>query len=246
LEKRFLAASGIGALHLPEAPAELLSEAVKLGVRVSFSQKYAGHAESYFASALALISEYKNNPKVRIAAALPENASGDDIESFIRFARENDILLTLSGDLHVTDCKTLYTKIPTLDPRFTEPLVVSHRIESLTRETAALRLWEEPFRVTLGGADPFREMRCLALLYKGFNMDSTLFPAEKVFLAAAYNGGEALGFATGELRKGYPADFMVVDFNAPHLQPVYNPVSHLVYAAGLGDVKSLFVAGVKI
>jgi 5-methylthioadenosine/S-adenosylhomocysteine deaminase len=34
-----------------------------------------------------------------------------------------------------------------------------------------------------------------------------------------------------------------VDVHAPHLQPSYNLISHLIYAAGRGDVTDTYVAG---
>ena len=39
------------------------------------------------------------------------------------------------------------------------------------------------------------------------------------------------------------ADFFVLSFNAVHLTPVYNPVSHLVYAAKDNDITDVYVNG---
>ena len=40
----------------------------------------------------------------------------------------------------------------------------------------------------------------------------------------------------GSLEVGKKADCIVIDLDQPHLTPLYNPVSHLVYAARGGDV----------
>jgi 5-methylthioadenosine/S-adenosylhomocysteine deaminase len=44
------------------------------------------------------------------------------------------------------------------------------------------------------------------------------------------------GQLIGSLEVGKKADCIVLDLDQPHLTPVYNPVSHLVYAARGSDV----------
>lgn len=63
--------------------------------------------------------------------------------------------------------------------------------------------------------------------------DSTAMTAEQALVAATIGGAKALGLGdkVGSLEVGKRADFIFVDFQFPHLQPVHNPVSHLVYAA---------------
>jgi 5-methylthioadenosine/S-adenosylhomocysteine deaminase len=62
---------------------------------------------------------------------------------------------------------------------------------------------------------------------------------------ATLNGAQALGLdgLVGSLQPGKAADIVAVDFNAPELAPCYDPVSHLVYAAGRQDVSHVWVAG---
>jgi len=48
---------------------------------------------------------------------------------------------------------------------------------------------------------------------------------------------------TGQIAPTMLADLIVVDFRKPHLTPVYNPVSHLVYAAGAADVRHSVIGG---
>ena len=47
----------------------------------------------------------------------------------------------------------------------------------------------------------------------------------------------------GSLEVGKKADVIVVDLNRPHLQPVYNVVSQLVYSAVGADVRDVVIDG---
>lgn len=93
--------------------------------------------------------------------------------------------------------------------------------------------------------DLFGEMKTAALLAKGVARDAQAFPSHKALHAATLGGARALGLDAeiGSLVPGKAADFIAVEMAAPHLQPVYNLVSHLVYAAGRGDVSDVWVAG---
>ena len=42
---------------------------------------------------------------------------------------------------------------------------------------------------------------------------------------------------------GKKADLIIIDTNKPHLTPMYNPVSHLVYAAMGSDVTTSIING---
>jgi 5-methylthioadenosine/S-adenosylhomocysteine deaminase len=48
---------------------------------------------------------------------------------------------------------------------------------------------------------------------------------------------------TGSLEIGKKADVIIIDTHKPHLVPVYNPVSHIVYAAQGSDVQDVIVNG---
>jgi len=91
--------------------------------------------------------------------------------------------------------------------------------------------------------DMFEEMKTTALLHKVNSMDPTTLPAEEVLKMATINGAKALGFPVGVLRPGMLADIIIVDMHKPHLLPVHNPTSHLVYAARGSDVKTTIVNG---
>jgi 5-methylthioadenosine/S-adenosylhomocysteine deaminase len=93
--------------------------------------------------------------------------------------------------------------------------------------------------------DLFGEMRQAALLAKAVAGDATVLPAAQALRMATLNGAQALGLdgLVGSLQPGKAADIVAVDFNAPELAPCYDPVSHLVYAAGRQDVSHVWVAG---
>ena len=91
--------------------------------------------------------------------------------------------------------------------------------------------------------DMFGEMDTCAKLHKVAALDPTALPARTALRMATANGAKALGIAAGTLAPGMLADFIVVDFAVPHLTPVYNAVSHLVYAAGAADVRDSVIGG---
>jgi 5-methylthioadenosine/S-adenosylhomocysteine deaminase len=66
-----------------------------------------------------------------------------------------------------------------------------------------------------------------------------------VLKMATINGARALGLdqAIGSLEIGKKADLIIIDTNKPHLTPMYNPVSHLVYAAMGSDVTTSIING---
>ncbi len=74
-------------------------------------------------------------------------------------------------------------------------------------------------------------------------MDPTALPANEVLKMATYNGAKALGIPAGMLKVGMAADIIIVDMNKPHLVPVHNHMSHLVYAAKGSDVRTTIVDG---
>jgi 5-methylthioadenosine/S-adenosylhomocysteine deaminase len=93
--------------------------------------------------------------------------------------------------------------------------------------------------------DMFGEMRQAALLAKGISNDPTVLPAQRVLEMATIAGARALGLDTriGSLSPGKEADVVALDFSRPELTPCYDPISHMVYAAGRQDVSHVWVAG---
>lgn len=93
--------------------------------------------------------------------------------------------------------------------------------------------------------DLFGEMGTCAKIHKAAAMDPTVMPADTVLRMATRHGAKALGLedVIGQIRPGFAADLIVVDFSAPHLTPVYDPISHLVYAAKGSDVRHSLIGG---
>ena len=93
--------------------------------------------------------------------------------------------------------------------------------------------------------DLWGEMGLAARLHKVWQGDPTVLPAQQVVALATREGAEvlALGDRVGTLTPGKQADLIMVDINQAHLTPLYDPFSHLVYAARSADVKHVMVAG---
>jgi 5-methylthioadenosine/S-adenosylhomocysteine deaminase len=96
--------------------------------------------------------------------------------------------------------------------------------------------------------DLFQEMDSVAKLHKAISLDPTVMDAPTVLKMATIGGARALGLdpIIGALEKGKKADLIIVDTNTPHLTPMYNPVSHLVYAAIGSDVTTSIINGTVV
>ena len=93
--------------------------------------------------------------------------------------------------------------------------------------------------------DMFEAMRFAALLHKVKSGDPRAIPATTALEMATINGARALGLEKqiGSLEAGKRADLAVVSTSGARLTPIYDPVSHLVYAAHGEDVQTVIVNG---
>jgi len=93
--------------------------------------------------------------------------------------------------------------------------------------------------------DMFEEMRLAALLAKAVAQDAEALPAHAALRAATLGGAAALGLNAriGSIAPGKYADLAAVRLAGPDLSPCYDPLSHLVYAAGRHHVTDVWVAG---
>ncbi len=92
--------------------------------------------------------------------------------------------------------------------------------------------------------DPFQEMKRAALLHDHHRWQAGAVPASQALAMATRIGAEALGIeGGGRLTEGAPADLCVIDATRPHMAPMHDPVSQVVYAARAGDVRATIVAG---
>jgi len=93
--------------------------------------------------------------------------------------------------------------------------------------------------------DLFSEMDTAAKLHKVNTFDPTVMDALSVLKMATIQGARVLGLqnVTGSLEVGKKADVIVIDTHKPHLTPMYNATSHLVYAARGNDVSHSIING---
>lgn len=134
---------------------------------------------------------------------------------------------------------------------------VAHNAESNMKLASGVapipRLLDEGICVGLGtdgcasnnNLDLFLEMDTVAKLHKAKTLDPTVMDAQTVLKMATIGGAQVLGLESliGSLETGKKADLIIVDTARPHLTPMYNPVSHMVYAARGSDVTTVIIDG---
>ena len=93
--------------------------------------------------------------------------------------------------------------------------------------------------------DVFAEMRLAALLAKAAGANAEAMPAHAALRAATLGGAIALGLEAriGSIVPGKAADLAAVSLDDVTLQPMYDVVSHLVYACGREQVTDVWVGG---
>lgn len=93
--------------------------------------------------------------------------------------------------------------------------------------------------------DMLGEMRTAAMLAKAVAEDAAAIPAEQALRMSTINGARALGIETetGSLEPGKAADITAIKLNGLESQPLYHPVSQLVYATGRNQVTDVWVNG---
>jgi len=115
------------------------------------------------------------------------------------------------------------------------------------------RLWQAGINVAVGtdGAasnndlDLLGETRTAALLAKAVAGSATALDAHRALRMATLNGARALGLDghIGSLEVGKAADMVAFDLSGLAQQPIYDPVSQLIYTTGRDCVKHVWVAG---
>ncbi len=96
--------------------------------------------------------------------------------------------------------------------------------------------------------DMLAEMQSAAMLGKAVANDASAVPAEKALAMATINGAKALGIddVTGSLEIGKAADITAIDLSQLETQPLYNPVSQIVYAADRQQVTNVWCNGKRL
>jgi 5-methylthioadenosine/S-adenosylhomocysteine deaminase len=93
--------------------------------------------------------------------------------------------------------------------------------------------------------DMFGAMREAAFLHKVQTGDPRAIPAATALEMATIDGARALGLdrRIGSLETGKRADVVVVSMTSARQTPLYDPISHLVYATHGDDVRTVIVNG---
>ncbi len=93
--------------------------------------------------------------------------------------------------------------------------------------------------------DMFAAMRLAANLARLVRDDPAALSARDVVSAATLDGARALGLGDriGTVELGKEADLIALDLRAPHLVPVHDPYTSVVFSAGRSDVRHVLVAG---
>jgi 5-methylthioadenosine/S-adenosylhomocysteine deaminase len=93
--------------------------------------------------------------------------------------------------------------------------------------------------------DLFEEMRSASFMAKLITGNPEALDARTVLCMATTDGARVLGMEDkiGSLAEGKQADVIVIDLDRPHLTPIYDVISHLVYVARGSDVRDVIVNG---
>jgi 5-methylthioadenosine/S-adenosylhomocysteine deaminase len=91
-------------------------------------------------------------------------------------------------------------------------------------------------------------MRLATLFAKATTGDAAALPAATVLRCATLAGAQALGLGdiVGSLLPGKAADIVAVDLSTTATLPCYDPISHLVNAAGREHVTDVWIDGVRV
>ncbi len=118
------------------------------------------------------------------------------------------------------------------------------------------RLREHGVTVALGtdGAasnndlDMLNEMQTASLLAKGVSENPSALPAHEALEAATLGGAKALGLEDeiGSLSPGKKADLIAIDLSDAATQPIYHPLSQIVYSAARHQVSDVWVDGTRL
>ncbi len=84
--------------------------------------------------------------------------------------------------------------------------------------------------------DLFGDLKTAAILHNGVQCDPLAMLPGYALRMATVNGARALGRKTGQIREGYDADLILLDFDRPNLIPCHSVYDNLVYSARGCDV----------
>ncbi|WP_119394178.1 TRZ/ATZ family hydrolase [Salinibius halmophilus] len=96
--------------------------------------------------------------------------------------------------------------------------------------------------------DMLGEMRTAAQLAKAVAMNAEALPAYEALAVATINGAKAMNrhHELGSLEAGKLADFAAIDLSDIESAPIYDPVSHIVYATSRQQVEHVWIGGEQV
>jgi len=93
--------------------------------------------------------------------------------------------------------------------------------------------------------DILSELQFFAKLYRLQTGDMEGFSGPELFDCATIRSAEAIGWGDqrGSIEPGKQADFLIFNFYEPHLTPLSDVYSHLIYSARSRDIEDVYVDG---
>jgi len=93
--------------------------------------------------------------------------------------------------------------------------------------------------------DIIGEISTAAKIHKGVNLDPTVLNARQALRMATIDGAKAIRLESkiGSLEIGKFADIVLIDIDDPHLQPLFDPYTQIVYSSNGKDVDTVIIGG---
>jgi len=165
---------------------------------------------------------------------------------------DEDVMLVHSGWLEPSDVALLVRRRPSLVAVPSSSMhngygnIAVGRLPELMELGVNVSLGSD--HASSGSVDMVREMFLVAGGYKEVRMNPRVMPPESVVEMATVNGAASAGVGDdlGSVEVGKRADLVLFDASQPGWQPMYNPVSNLVYSASGGTVAHVFVEGEQL
>lgn len=146
---------------------------------------------------------------------------------------EKDTEILVEKGVHVPHCPITYMKLAMPFPPLSDRLRAGVRVCLGTDGPASN-----------SDLDMFATIRQTALIHKYQTLDPEQIPGDLALRLATQASARALGFpGAGVLRVGAPADFILVNLDAPHMRPIHSLVANLVHSAKGSDVTDVMVDG---
>jgi 5-methylthioadenosine/S-adenosylhomocysteine deaminase len=150
---------------------------------------------------------------------------------------DQEIAVVAAQGVHVVHCPSSNAKLASGQCR-THDLVQAGVNVALGTDGAASN----------NNLDMFSEMRTAAFAGKIVSGDARALPAWQILEMATINGAAAVNqqHLVGSIKIGKAADLIAVDLSSVSTQPVYDPISSIVYSASREQVSDVWVNGRQV